>query len=376
MSTFIMFIIYLTILILLLVILKYYFNGPSSHISNLDNKIAIVTGSSSSIGRETAFELVKQGCLVVFACRNESKTIKEINKLESKYKNNAVYMNLNLNSFNSIKNFCDQFKTKFNKLDFLVNNAGTIYEKFTLSEDNIEATLQTNTIGPILLTDLLMDIIIHSKGKIINVSSDAHKYSNVDFKQMNYKYFIKDEIKQNTNITNKELNETYNTSNNLINNINNEDFNWSYYVMFKQYCFSKLGNIYFTQYLDDYSYLTNKIFYSYSIHPGFIMNQNIYNLITTNLLVKVILIILFPLMLIVSKTQNKGAQTTLHCIYNSFSSLISGGYYKDCKIGSLGNIAKADQKETRKEYILKCMELIEKSKFGITNNYKFNLKKL
>ena len=379
MPSFVYLLIYLAIAIFIILLLKIYFNGPSAKVKDMTGKVVIVTGSSASIGKETAFDLIKQGAIVIFACRNESKTLSVINKLDSKYRDQAIYMNLNLNSFKSVRKFVEEFKKKFNKLDILINNAGTLFEDFIITEDGFEATLQTNTLSPILLTDLLYDTLVFSQGKCINVASDGHKHANYDTKRFDFNYFLKKEIKkeaENYDTTvNNRLNQNENTPNDISKIHNRGDYSWSYATSFQQYCFSKLGNVYFTQFLDDFAFQNKDKIFTYSVHPGFIINGRMNSLDSNSCFVKFLLILLYPILYILSKSQNKGAQTTLHCCYAEDKDLISGGYYKDCKIGSLGKVAKADKKEQRKEYILKCFDLINSSGFSLENQYKVSMNK-
>ena len=67
-------------------------------------KVCIVTGSSSGLGLLTAKKLVAKGFHVIFACRDEVKTIPIVNKLkEESGKSNCEFMKLDLGSFDSIR---------------------------------------------------------------------------------------------------------------------------------------------------------------------------------------------------------------------------------------------------------------------------------
>ena len=91
---------------------------------DLTGKLIIVTGSSDGIGLETAKELLNSNAKVIFACRNKNKTESIINNFPERIKKNAIFIPLNLDSFKSIKNFADEIKSKFPKIDILINNAG------------------------------------------------------------------------------------------------------------------------------------------------------------------------------------------------------------------------------------------------------------
>ena len=76
--------------------------------------------------------------------------------------------------------FVSIFKKKFDHLDVLVNNAGYIATDFVLTEDGLEASIQTNHYSHVLLSMLLLDYFNKTDGRIINVSSIGHLFSNYD----------------------------------------------------------------------------------------------------------------------------------------------------------------------------------------------------
>ena len=95
----------------------------------LDGKTAIVTGSNTGIGKETARVLTKQGCNVIMACRSQKRADSARNDilndlgLSSDYDKLSV-MILDLGSLDSVKTFANEFNSKKIKIDYLINNAG------------------------------------------------------------------------------------------------------------------------------------------------------------------------------------------------------------------------------------------------------------
>ena len=169
-------IIILSILIILGYLLKKWANGPMSPIKkDLTGKLIIVTGSSDGIGLETAKELLYSNAKVIFACRNKNKTEEIINNFPERIKKNAIFIPLNLDSFKSIKNFADEIKSKYPKIDILINNAGmSSMGKISKTEDGHLNVFQVNYLGNVLLTLLLFDHFNKKESKIINVSSMAY----------------------------------------------------------------------------------------------------------------------------------------------------------------------------------------------------------
>ncbi|XP_050225164.1 short-chain dehydrogenase TIC 32, chloroplastic-like isoform X2 [Mercurialis annua] len=144
---------------------------------------AIVTGASSGIGQETTRVLALRGVHVIMAVRNVAagKNVKEtIVKEIPSAKVDA--MELDLSSMASVKKFASDFKSSSLPLNILINNAGVMATPFMLSKDNIELQFATNHIGHFLLTSLLLDTMkktsraSNKEGRIVNVSSEAHRY--------------------------------------------------------------------------------------------------------------------------------------------------------------------------------------------------------
>lgn len=86
-------------------------------------------------------------------------------------------MKLDLQNYDSIKNFSTEFHKNYKKLNVLVNNAGVAFLRPQIDQDGHDLNFKTNHMGHFLLTNLLMDLIISTKkSRVINVSSGAHVY--------------------------------------------------------------------------------------------------------------------------------------------------------------------------------------------------------
>lgn len=149
----------------------------------------LVTGATSGIGKATALELAKHGMSVVIVGRDSNKcqvTLEEI-KRESGSQD-AEYLVANLSSQREIRSLAQNYLRRYQKLDVLVNNAGAIFYQREESIDGIEMTLALNHLGYFLLTLLLLEIIKDSSpARIINVSSQMHSRSMLDFNDLQNK---------------------------------------------------------------------------------------------------------------------------------------------------------------------------------------------
>ena len=143
----------------------------------LRNKVALVTGASSGIGRETAIMLAKKGCKVA-ATHNKNKSGGEEVVEECRKYGDAMLLQLDVTDAESIERAAGEIIKKFGRIDILVNNAGVIVWKDLKDQsfEDIDRQLQVNLSGLIKMTKALMPQFHSQKeGIIINVSSGAGK---------------------------------------------------------------------------------------------------------------------------------------------------------------------------------------------------------
>ena len=116
------------------------------------------------------------------------------------------------------------------------------------------------------------------------------------------------------------------------------------------YPLSKLGNVYFTQYLNKYLSEQNLKIKTVSLHPG-VIPTNLFNEFN-NIFVKSLLFLFYPIFWFCAKPLQYGAQTTLHACYVDFDKLESGKYYSDCAVQNLITPANEDDTQCRKKHDL------------------------
>jgi len=156
------------------------------NIPDLTGKVIIVTGGNSGLGYESVKAFAESGAEVVLASRSTEKgeTAKTQIK-KSNPKGKIRVMELDLMDFSSIKEFTREFRGKYDQLNVLLNNAGIMTTPYFLTKDGLEAQNGTNHFGHYALTGLLMDLIVKSPGsRIVNVSSNGHKYGKMDFENL------------------------------------------------------------------------------------------------------------------------------------------------------------------------------------------------
>ncbi len=160
----------------------------AENIPDQNGKVVIVTGSSSGIGFEAARILANKNAKVIIAVRNLTKGEKAKSKILSQ---NSIadteVMKLDLADLGSVKNFVSNFKSHFNRLDILINNAGVMVPPYSKTKDGFELQMGTNHLGHFALTIQLLDLILNSKNsRIVNVSSGAHRIGNINFDDLNW----------------------------------------------------------------------------------------------------------------------------------------------------------------------------------------------
>ena len=128
---------------------------------NIKNKVVIVTGASRGIGHTIATELSRLNCIVYGIGRSK------INKSKQSFN----YQSIDINDYNSIKEFIKQIYNKTNKIDGLINIAGiSLNNTYTLS--NFNETTNTNLVSTFnIINEIIKYMKVKKSGSIINFTS-------------------------------------------------------------------------------------------------------------------------------------------------------------------------------------------------------------
>ncbi|HEC43838.1 MAG TPA: SDR family oxidoreductase [Bacteroides sp.] len=148
----------------------------------MKDKTVLVTGGTSGIGRAAANELARLGARVVITYRDKAKgeaTLKEIRQATG---SDQVYMlEVDLASLASVRRLADAFRKDFKQLDVLINNAGGYFGYRRTTAEGYEYTFGVNHLSHFLLTNLLKDLLVEGKSRIVNVSSAAQAPGHINF---------------------------------------------------------------------------------------------------------------------------------------------------------------------------------------------------
>jgi NAD(P)-dependent dehydrogenase (short-subunit alcohol dehydrogenase family) len=141
-------------------------------------RVAVVTGGSAGLGRETARVLASRGARVVLACRDVAKGEKAAESIASgtTTAERPRIVRLDLASLGSVHEAAEEIRSASPHLDLLINNAGVMAIPFGLSDDGFELTFATNHLGHFALTGLLLERLLATPGsRVVTVSSLAHR---------------------------------------------------------------------------------------------------------------------------------------------------------------------------------------------------------
>ena len=148
----------------------------------LENKVAIITGSTKGIGYAIAEAYLKEGAKVVVTGLKDE-VPEALKTLEEKYNSkNILGLELDVTSTESIKNVVNKTIEKFQKIDILINNAGITSAKplIETTDEEMEKMFQINTFGVFkFIREVAPYMIKQKSGSIINTSSMVANYGGI-----------------------------------------------------------------------------------------------------------------------------------------------------------------------------------------------------
>lgn len=145
---------------------------------NFKNKIVLITGASSGIGRAAAIEFAKNGANLVLLARRKEKLDQLAQELEQ-YNTQVFPISCDISDKSQVRSMSHKVLEKFGKIDILVNNAGfAIYGTVSeISIEDIESQMQTNYLGMVYCTKNFLPVLLEqNSGHIVNVASVAASF--------------------------------------------------------------------------------------------------------------------------------------------------------------------------------------------------------
>ncbi|XP_052894155.1 retinol dehydrogenase 12 isoform X1 [Anopheles moucheti] len=150
--------------------------------ATLRGKVFIITGANTGLGYETALALAARQATIIMACRSMERAGEAIRRIRQKTpEGELIPIELDLASFDSIRDFSEAIKSRYPSFDCLINNAGLAMQTPTYTQENYEIHYGVNHLGHFLLVDLLKDNIRANAARIVVVSSKMHERAKIDF---------------------------------------------------------------------------------------------------------------------------------------------------------------------------------------------------
>ena len=155
---------------------------------NLKDKRILVTGVSAGLGVETARSLAAHGAQVLGAARDLNKAkaaTEQVRRDVSANGGSFDLVELDLANLKSVRACADQLLAKREPFDVVIANAGVMATPFGHTADGFETQFGTNHLGHFVLVNRIARLI-RTGGRLINLSSAGHRYSNVDLDDPNF----------------------------------------------------------------------------------------------------------------------------------------------------------------------------------------------
>jgi len=150
----------------------------------------VITGGSDGIGLECASQIAtaRPGCRIVLVGRNPSRTAAAVGRLRAESPKCRIDSLLcDFADQSAVRRLADDLLRTCDRIDVLVNNAGTVFARRTLTGDGIESTFAVNHLGGLLLTELLLDRIRESApARIVFTSSEGHYSGTLDLDDVGF----------------------------------------------------------------------------------------------------------------------------------------------------------------------------------------------
>lgn len=151
-------------------------------------KTILVTGATSGIGLEASVALAGRGARVVLVGRDPGRTEAAVANVAARSGSREVsHLLCDFSSQAAIRKLAETFLAGHDRLDVLVNNAGAVNKRRSMTVDGIETTFAVNHLGYFLLTNLLRDLLVRSApARVVTVASIGHRQGTLDFDDLGY----------------------------------------------------------------------------------------------------------------------------------------------------------------------------------------------
>ena len=142
--------------------------------------IAVVTGANSGVGLAATRLLAEAGVGVTLVCRSRERGGTARAEVATRATGEAPALEItDLSRLDDVRGLAGRLADRHERIDILVNNAAVWRARREISPDGYEVTLATNHLGHFVLTGLLLERLRSGRGRIVNVSSEAHRNADI-----------------------------------------------------------------------------------------------------------------------------------------------------------------------------------------------------
>lgn len=150
--------------------------------ADLAGKVILVTGATDGIGKAAATEFAKRGATLTIVGRNKDKTDQVLAELKAASGNQKIEALIcDLSRMADVRRAATEFKSKHDRLDVLVNNAGATFKAPVMGPDGVELTFALNHLAYFQMTAELLDLIRKTPGaRVVSTSSSMQARGKLD----------------------------------------------------------------------------------------------------------------------------------------------------------------------------------------------------
>ncbi len=153
----------------------------------LDGCLCIITGATDGVGYQAAKRLAQGGAQLVIVCRNRAKAARVQEELMGAYAVQVDVIQADFSRLDEVRKAAGAILANYPRIDVLINNAGVHYTQRVLTTDKLETVFCVNHLASFLLTRLLLKRIIFSApARIIQVSSQGHRFGGLDLDDLSW----------------------------------------------------------------------------------------------------------------------------------------------------------------------------------------------
>ena len=156
--------------------------------TSMENKWSVISGATSGVGLETARALAAAKSNIIIVCRNAKKAEPIQTELQEKYQVQVNIVVADFADFTQVRQAADYLNLYYPTIDVLINSVGIHSTKKYFNPQGIELCYAVNHLSVLLFTQLLIPSLKSSQqGRIIQVSSEGHRFSKVHLNDINFK---------------------------------------------------------------------------------------------------------------------------------------------------------------------------------------------